>query len=300
MKRVFILCFIAIIIMANAAGCIKETKADKNNIQWYELVHTPKENLQSGMFYVKTVSAGTEVEGTNILPAGIELFYAPYFGAATFDYGSVSKSSAKRMFKLTDDVSKIPVLYKGDSLVYVNNKYPLLEIAWERFEDLGYTIGMSEIVVNATGRCQLRTGSKTLLRTCSIGQVLANVPDNIDIVIENFGGSRLTGEQISRAGSILNLTKGEIYASDIYIGTTHYAIETVADVRLFVSYEDFKTTEYEYTSNGYIEITIPPALKPGYYMINGLGLICYAGEATKERGIEGIDFNEGIVFEEEF
>lgn len=278
-------------------GC-KENIVSESDVSWYELVHTPKENLQSGMFYVKTVTIGTEKEGSEILPAGMEVFYPIYFGAAAFDYGDIGKASAKRIFKLTQDVVKIPVLYAGDQLVYVNNSTPPGTISWERFEDLGYGIGISGIGINETGRYQFKKNETTVLEKSSIGEILKNVKNGTVVVIDKFNGNPIKEEILSRSGTILGLVKDESYPMDIYIGTHHYAINVVADCKIFTSYSDFGTNNYEYTDDGYAIITIPEGLYPGYYMLNGLGLFCYAGpDAKKSNGIFDIDFNQGIEYE---
>jgi len=280
------------------SGCAQGVLPEKTDIAWYELISTKKENLQSGMFYVKTISTGTEKEGSKTLNAGEDLYYPIYFGAATFEYGSDSLTSNNSLFKLTQDEGKVPVLYKGDELIYINTKDPLESMTWVRFEDLGYSTGISGLSINETGRFMFKQSVENVLLTSSIGQTLSQVGEGIYIVTETFDGKTLGQDRISRSGTITGLEKGKTYKSDLYIGTQHFDVEIVADCRVYSSFNKFTTNDYVYTDNGYAVITIPEGLEPGYYMINGIGMFCYAGSETeKSIGITEINFNNGIEYQ---
>ena len=81
-----------------------------------------------------------------------------YFGEATFEKGSVSKiKNDKQVLWFRDDYSRIPTLYKGESLIYYTQGLLDEQFTYERFEDFGYSIGMHGLEKTSSGRYLLHT-----------------------------------------------------------------------------------------------------------------------------------------------
>ena len=275
------LIYIIILITLITSACSNQNKTDENVPEWYELTAVPKNKLESGMYYVKTKDN-----------TGADIFYPVYLGTTMYNNPVIKVVDPRRVIKYTKNTEKIPRLYQEDELVYVSREKPPGIVVWERFKDRGYSTGMSDIFVNDTERLQIEKNPKKILSYSNAGEHFINFEDKTPIVIESIDGITLDSTRLSDINTITGLEKNKVYSMDTYIGTFLYNIDIVADTKYFQSWEIYASNVFEYTKEGYAVITIPEGLKPGYYNLNGMGLVCYMGETKRnDMNQEFIDFS---------
>ena len=90
-----------------------------------------------------------------------DVYYQPYFGQTSFTPGRVaSAKDDKRVAWYGEDYANIPTMNKGDTIVY-HSTQPFTEgITIERFEDLGYTVGICQMKETSSGRYSFATDSR--------------------------------------------------------------------------------------------------------------------------------------------
>ena len=82
-----------------------------------------------------------------------DVYYQPYFGQTSFTPDrTVTAKDDKRVAWYGEDYANIPTMNKGDTIVY-HSTQPFTEgITIERFEDLGYTVGICQMKETSSGR----------------------------------------------------------------------------------------------------------------------------------------------------
>lgn len=279
MKKTLLMVIIFTIFITAACSSDKANVIKKT--EWYEITSVPKESLVSGMYYVKTKNELDE-----------EVFYPTHLGSINYTSSITKVIDPNRIIKYTKNTEKIPKLYHEDELVYVSAINPPGIVVWERFKDRGYSSGISKIFINDTGRAQFTKDPINTLSYSDIGSKIAAIEDNIEFVLEKVNNVYLDSSQLSDIGTILNLEKDKLYPFEFYIGTNYYNIDVMADTNYFQSWEIYASNQFDYTKEGYAIITIPEGLSPGYYNINGTGLVCYMGNTPKSDIPEDIDLSQ--------
>ena len=272
MKKILVKTFLFSILCFSLTGCGK-----KEEVINYDLTAYTVDQLQSETYYVQTDNG----------------FYPVAKGVQTIGENEeeiATTVSNERMVWFGPDDAQIPTLYKNQSLVFVTNQQIPASWTFERYEDLGYTIGVRGLTENTGGRFDTVIDGCTLHPLSSAYQSLQEVPTNTILGIDQIGSTKITKDYVSRGGTVMGLTKGQTYNVDIYKGSSYLQASLTADTHAFVSYELFTTTEYTYNQTYYVTISIPDYFLSGYYYINGAGLFKYVANDAAQ-GISGIDFN---------
>lgn len=220
-----------------------------------------------------------------------DVYYQPYFGQTSFTPGRVaSAKDDKRIAWYGEDYANIPTMNKGDTIVY-HSTQPFTEgLTIERFEDFGYTVGICQMKEASSGRYSFATDSRSFNvdiksdagTLCQNGETSAT--------FDKIGGVNLRAGNISRAGTIIGLSKGKTYDCDIYIGTDLHECKIKADVKALCSMEVFDITDYSFNRSKTITFKFPKNLQSGYYNIGGFGIVRYINSA-KGKFSESMDMN---------
>lgn len=281
MKRKYLTLITGLLVFALSATSCGSKESSKQNAS----VAKPTEdsidtsNLKSGNFYIYH-------NGET---------YSPYFGAATFDKDQIKTSVSKEdVMWFKEDFSKIPTMYQGDRLIYYSKDDFKEEFTYERFKDLGYSVGLCGIKVLNSGRYSISTDKKdncTYPNGDTDALLLLN-NSNKYVILESLGNTKLrtvnneeTGENytyLSNYGTITGLTKGEKYAAKVYAGTVEHDYTFTADVEILGAMEIYKTSNYDFIKQYVAEIEFPEWFNSGYYMINGCGIFRYINGTTAD------------------
>lgn len=212
-----------------------------------------------------------------------------YFGEATFEKGSVSKiKNDKRVLWFKDDYSRIPTLYKGESLIYYTQGLLDEQFTYERFEDFGYSIGMRGLEKTSSGRYLLHTDpEKKCTYPASDADAVLEIK-NSAVLIDSIGDVKIRAAEsesaneqpVTRCGSIAHLTKDYKYNVMVYEGTVEHSYTMAADVRIMGSMEGQVTADYSFVGDNTISLILPDTFNSGFYLINGVGLFRYIDGTT--------------------
>lgn len=285
MKKKFIipLLLIIAITITSFAGCKKEeTESTEINID--EIM----ENLDEGGFYVVHNNYPTQI----------------YFGNATFEQGEITTVSVydsqinseekdystNRVMWYQDDYENIPTLYKGDSLIFYSNEVLTGEVNFERFEDMGYSLGLCNLYPSSVqGKYQIETEVDKKTAYPESDAAIINQFSQETIILDKISGKQLGAGNISRCGSIVGLEKDSIYKCDFYGGTVLFQSDLTANTRIFASYQQYTSTDCEFLSSTVIKWNIPSWFHSGYYCVNGQGMFRYVN--SQEEFTEDMDMN---------
>ena len=180
----------------------------------------------------------------------------------------------------------IPVVDKNKKLIYVNTKSIPSSITLEKFTDVGYTIGLRKMKVSEdTGDVTVEIYNQNY--KAGSDMLVKGLNANLNIrsayaTIYSINGKRVTADDITPCGSFYALDKKKEYDLVLYQGTKYIELSVIADTRIFFSSDVYSITEYEYTKDGYIILTIPSYVPSGYYRVGTSGLFYY----DKEEGDE--------------
>ena len=220
-----------------------------------------------------------------------DVYYQPYFGQTSFTPDrTVTAKDDKRVAWYGEDYANIPTMNKGDTIVY-HSTQPFTEgITIERFEDLGYTVGICQMKETSSERYSFATDSRKFNvdiksdagTLCQNGETTAT--------FEKIGGVHLRAGNISRAGTVVGLSKDKTYDCDIYIGTDLHEYKIKADVKALCSMEVFEIKDYNFDRSKTITFKFPKNLQSGYYNVGGFGIVRYINSAKGEFS-ESMDMN---------
>ena len=220
-----------------------------------------------------------------------------YIKNANFDITSSDGGSiGTRTLWYNDDWDSVPTMYKGDMLVYKTAGILNEEFTLERFEYMGYTVGVSGLMQTVSGRYALVLEEEELnINPASDATKLRTIPTT-RVIIDKIGGSPLRSGNISSAGLILGLSEGKSYLAEVYQGT--YLQETVltADSIALTSMASATTVDYDFLQSQLISIHFPEHYNSGYYLVNGYGLVRYVNGIAYD---EFTDFNIPNLLPEE-
>lgn len=267
----FICIALSAILAFGLTGCGNKSSENKIGVATFKNI----DQLADGGYYVR--------HG--------DVYYQPYFGQTSFTPDrTVTAKDDKRIAWYGEDYANIPTMNKGDTIVY-HSTQPFTEgLTIERFEDLGYTVGICQMKEASSGRYSFATDSRSFNvdiksdagTLCQNGETSAT--------FDKIGGVNLRAGNISRAGTIIGLSKGKTYDCDIYIGTDLHECKIKADVKALCSMEVFDITDYSFNRSKTITFKFPKNLQSGYYNIGGFGIVRYINSA-KGKFSESMDMN---------
>lgn len=199
-----------------------------------------------------------------------------------------------RTVYFNDDWDYIPTMYEGDALIYYTSENLNERFIFERFEDFGYSVGLSNLERLESGRYAFDATEEEddnsvnpYINPESEANKLYKLNQS-QIIIDNIGGAQLRSGNISRGGVIIGLEKDKLYSTDVYAGSklTNYILK--ADTRMLTSMEVYSITNYSFLRSKILQVNIPDYFNSGYYMINGQGIFRYVkGTSYTEK----TDFN---------
>lgn len=298
-KYIFLICISSMMISSLFSGCgiLLDNEASTTKSANSEA------NLAAGQYYVWHNDKEDNILNNlgDYVDAENDIFFPVYINECTFTTSTEDNMVAsvgyggdksRIIWFMDGEEDEIPTLYKGDELILRSNSSIPEKFIFERFEDYGYTIGISGLTTNATGRCVLYEGNGNIM-SYSDANVISGTHDYI---FDSLGGISLTEDDISDAGTILNLERGETYNAEIYVGTVDFSTPLTANVHTLVSMEAFSTIDYTLPESNIAIIQIPDYFKTGYYLINGFGLFRYVDGTSWD---DETDFNDPIILYDE-
>ena len=267
----FICVALSAILAVGLTGCGNKSSENKIGVTTFKDIN----QLADGGYYVR--------HG--------DVYYQPYFGQTSFTPDrTVTAKDDKRVAWYGEDYANIPTMNKGDTIVY-HSTQPFTEgITIERFEDFGYTVGICQMKEASSGRYSFATDSRSFNvdiksdagALCQNGETTAT--------FDKIGGVNLRAGNISRAGTVVGLSKNKTYDCDIYIGTDLHEYKIKADVKALCSMEVFEIKDYSFNRSKTITFKFPKNLQSGYYNVGGFGIVRYINSAKGEFS-ESMDMN---------
>lgn len=263
-KRVLSGLLVSVIGMSMLIGCAGlEEKTTEKEEQTFDIKKVVK-GLDDGGYYVVH----------NNVPKKI------YFGNATYDEGSTTTSvdpdaETDRAMWYTEDYKKIPTMYDGDVLIYYSTEELAEEFNFERYEDLGKTVGVSGLKKTKSGRYKFEVSedSKFVYPNHDTSKLLNFSQDSV--ILDEIGGQPIREDNISRCGSIYGLPADKTFKCKVYGGTEVTNMNFKSDVRTFASYQDYVSNDYTFLSTNIIKVNIPEWFNTGYYCLDGEGMFRY-------------------------
>ena len=201
--------------------------------------------LSDGQFYVWHDDKQTNIESD----IGVDVskfknydykIFQPVYKEVDLRSDSVVGKSSRVFWMQARNDDSIPTLYKGDELIYYSSTSLPTSYTLEHFYDHGYSIGvygLSEIV-KGSGTYSLNSannfvGIKNGSTAAKYNQLINDTTKVISIPY--VGDTAITQDNVSQAGTIKGLLKGNHYKVQVYAGTKRYVFDTVADTRIFSS-----------------------------------------------------------------
>lgn len=199
----------------------------------------------------------------------------------------------RQQYFTTESEIQIPTLFEGDKLVYYSETSLLDYIEWERFYDIGYTIGCYNINTMKSGRIYLYLdddkGKECIMAESELFDAYTLGVENI--LLDKIGDVQLDYTFV-KDGLITQMNKSATYDLEVYTGTIYKHYLTTANMHAFKSYELFASIEYETLRDKFYEIKIPDYFINGYYAINSSMFRYVKGTSYSE----DTNFNEQLLF----
>lgn len=272
-NKKLVLLFTCFLLSLVATGCRSQIFVEE------EVPETTKvfklEGLENESYYIK--------DGTS--------FYKLYSPSGNITSYSTEADAKRILWTNEEEDDLIPTLYKNEVLIYMSDGDVPKDIVFERFKDLGYSIGISDITADdATGYYNFHTANNV-----KEGSSAQEEMNKVKETYSTLALASLNGKQISdvtKAGTISGLKKDKSYTMSVYAGTMNSETKVKADTHIYQSSETFVVEKVETTEKGYVIIPIPKGLKTGYYMVNGAGLIRYIDDLKIDAGdLAEYDYN---------
>ena len=263
----YLFLIICAVLTAALAGCGKRSEEE----ELYKTDFIKNEDLHKNTYYVHDRSG----------------FHAVSMEYASFKQGTFGTDRNRTLWYI-DKFDSVPTLYEGDELVYYTED-ELREFNFERFEYIGYSLGISGLEKTKTNRYSANTDRSTSTAICSASDAgkLYELGAKV-AVIDTIGGKVLGSSNVSEGGVILGLKEGSRYKTEVYVGTQLHEYILSADTICLSHMANYSLTDYVYLQSNIIRINIPEWFRTGYYMIGGQGLFRYVKGSTYS---DGTDFN---------
>lgn len=288
LNKKFALSLILITAISALTGCSFGGKEEETPEVVYELTPLTADQLEQGKIYVKD---------------GDKFFECP-MGTSTFsveDDSYVDEVDESRVIMFGKDDALIPTLYKDQQLVYITKVNPT-KVYWERYEDEGYTVGVCGLTQSSTGKFTVPIEGIYFLEGSTLKDAIkqeSSLSIEDEIIFNKISSVKIEAPNISRAGSILGLTKDQAYSVDIYKGSDYYPVTNIiADTHVFCNFEVQESNSFEYIETDYLVVNVPETIMSGYYYLNGLGFFRYVNGSAAD-GDDGINFNTPYYYTDE-
>ena len=302
---VFLILLIGIIPLLSLTGCGNEEDVPQTLTIGKGSDKTYLNGLEDGKIYVRHENTFTEV----------------YFNNATFDQGYIAASPKEgRVYWFLGDEDKIPTLYKGDSLVEYTRDVFEEKFILERFEDLGYSVGICNMQPIESGRYTVSTDvEKKNTYPYSDADEITKLT-NPTVIVDSISKKPIreykevdpqTYEPLTpppelcvptKHGTIPGLKKDSYYDVSVYEGTVEHLYKLQANVMILGSMEVLNKLDYKFEEEYLLKIELPEDLKTGYYSINGQGVFRYVTDSTYNANTnfnEPNELDDGNLGEEE-
>lgn len=278
-KKNVLLLLVSLSLTLTGCGSLFETDVEKEMVEETEdLAALDNMFVDESDIYSKLEEGCYYVQHTNKTCEKL------YFGNASFEAGTKTTSaSTDRILWFKDDFDKIPNLYAGDKIIYYYTQSELTEeYVIERFMDLGLSIGVRGLEKTPSGRYKISTNvdNKTTYPGDETDKLL-NLTNN-NVIIDKIAGISVRSnegnnndELVSKYGTFVNLMPNEILETLVYNGTKEYRYNFKSNIRILGSMEVYKSTDYDFSEENVIEISMPVDFNEGYYCINGAGVFRY-------------------------
>ena len=138
MKKIISLLIICALLSLTGCGGRKAVNTEETTEETNDKYKQDAKDLDEDAFYV--------LKGNK--------YYPVYYGEASFspNNSKATSSSDDRTLYFMEDWDKIPTLYEGDELIYHTSENLDETFVFERFEDYGYSIGISNLIRLDSGR----------------------------------------------------------------------------------------------------------------------------------------------------
>ena len=211
-----------------------------------------------------------------------------YVGTSSFDMSRISDTKDSKVLWFGTDWGKIPTMYEEDQLVFHTTGVLDEKFVLERYEDLGYTFGFCNLERTTSGRYSLSTDPEdlTVLSSSSAEELLTLTKKSV--IIEAVGKTPIRSGMVTRAGTVLGLTKNSRYSVDVYVGSELSRLTLQADSRALAAMKTYNLSDYTFLESKVLRIDIPRSLPTGYYLVNGKGVFRYVAGSSYD---ENTDFN---------
>lgn len=276
-NKVLIMGILLALFACTAIGCGKSAESSEKTSGKVTVIKEQSQ-LERGRFYVETEDG----------------YAVPYWGNTSFDTGSnYNSSNEQRVAWFTDqDWDCIPTVYAGSKVVYRTNEDFDETFYFQKFADIGYSIGVCNMTTTDTGRYKFSTDlDRNQINPSSDASKLLDL-QGVNVTIDTVGGALVRSNMVSSCGTILGLNANEDYPVDIYVGTEIQNYSLKADSRVLNNIQVNRMTQYEFVKAEIIEIPIPSTFASGYYSVNGSGLFRYISAEDKGKDYTKIDMNQ--------
>lgn len=271
-KRVLLVVLAMTMVMTTGCSGLKRD-SNEDTSSGVETV-LDMEDLEDGGYYVLR---GDEYEKLYMQDTNYEV-----------DDSKPTSSSTAHTLWYQDDWNKVPTLYKGDQLIYKTSETLDEEFCLERFEYVGYTVGVSNLKETSSGRFSFSTDPDDLnVNQNSDAKSLTELTTDTAI-IDKIGGAYLRSGNVSSGGCILGLSKGKTYLAEVYAGSILHEYKLKADYIALTSMELYKSVDYDFLQSEILCINFPEYFNTGYYLINNYGLVRYVNGVSYD---DDTDFN---------
>lgn len=206
----------------------------------------------------------------------------------------------KRIIWYSDiDEESIPTVYTGDEIVYCCSGVMPEEFRWERFEDLEYTVGLTQLeqLPSKKYALSLDASDEHIYDKSDIWEAVSDYSDVGLVIVDKIGGVALTDACVDESGTVVGLTKGASYDMEYYVGTFMKEATVTASYHAFSSMEDVYSVDFDFLQSDIAIIKIPEGLKTGYYLLGGEMFFRYVNGDSYD---QTTDFNEPNVVEDDF
>lgn len=281
-KKILSLLLISVCIVSCLSGCAFERKDSvPPSTELSEVAKTT--TLESGNFYVWSDATFKKSDITNYT------FYR--------DEEDGTVNPERIIWYSQNDEDGIPTVYAGDEIVYCCGEIMPEEFRWERFEDLGYTIGITWLTELPSGKYALDLDATDghIYDKSDIGEAMSEYADIGEVIVDKVGGVSLTDSCVDESGTIVGLKKSASYDVEYYVGTYMKETTAAATYHAFSSMEEVYSVDYDFLQSDIATIKIPEGLKTGYYLLGGTMFFRYVDGDSYDGST---DFNVSNLDEE--
>jgi len=254
------------LILLTTVLSILLTGCGNSDIQWFErekkvgLTAITDNAIENDKYYIKQ---GTRFFKVALIEDG--------------SYHSTNTLNESRVVPVIDsNTAIIPSHYLNEGIAFKSNDKLLTEVNFERYECLGYSIGVYNGSFDENGYFEFDK-SRNVAKKSDLSKILSKISSN-DIRIVSINGSTLTPGNVNNyCGVVTGLEANKSYEIEFLAGTQYFKTDVVADTLMLKSYElySYDNENISFTENGYMIFNTPTDLKSGYYNVNGEGIFKY-------------------------